>query len=88
MGLQEKNPRSLELVAHGTASHGSVPQRNNAVVHLANAVAAIGTWRAPIRLNDTTRAFFIRLAAVSKPEDAQRYRAVVGSDPAKAQGGR
>jgi acetylornithine deacetylase/succinyl-diaminopimelate desuccinylase-like protein len=85
VGLQEKNPRSLELVAHGTASHGSVPQGNNAVVHLANAVAAIGKWRAPIRLNDTTRAFFTRLAAISKPDDAARYRAVIGSDAAQAQ---
>jgi acetylornithine deacetylase/succinyl-diaminopimelate desuccinylase-like protein len=85
VGLQEKNPRSIELVAHGTASHGSVPQGNNAVVHLANAVAAIGKWRAPIRLNDTTREFFTRLAAVSKAEDAARYRAVIGSDAAKAQ---
>src|SRR5258706_5524142 len=76
VGLQEKNPRSLELVAHGTSSHGSVPQGNNAVVHLATAVAALGKWRAPIRLNDTTREFFTRLAAISKPEDAARYDAL------------
>jgi acetylornithine deacetylase/succinyl-diaminopimelate desuccinylase-like protein len=85
VGLDEKNPRSIELLAHGTSSHGSVPQGNNAVVHLANAVAAIGKWRAPIRLNATTREFFTRLAAISKPEDAARYRAVIGSDTSKAQ---
>jgi len=84
VGLQEKNPRSLELTAHGTSSHGSVPQDNNAVVHLANAVAALGKWRAPIRLNDTTRAFFSRLAAISAPADAARYRAVIGPDPEAA----
>jgi acetylornithine deacetylase/succinyl-diaminopimelate desuccinylase-like protein len=85
VGLQEKNPRSLELVARGAASHGSVPQGNNAIVHLANAIAAIGKWRAPIRLNETTREFFTRLAAISSPEDAARYRAVLGTDAAKAQ---
>ena len=85
VGLQEKNPRSIELTAHGTASHGSVPQNNNAIVHLANAVAAIGRWRAPIRLNETTREFFTRLAAISNPDDAARYRAVIGTDAARVQ---
>jgi acetylornithine deacetylase/succinyl-diaminopimelate desuccinylase-like protein len=85
VGLQEKNPRSLELTAHGTASHGSVPQGDNAVVHLANAVAAIGRWRAPIRPNQTTREFFTRLASIANAEDAARYRAVIGPDAAKAQ---
>jgi acetylornithine deacetylase/succinyl-diaminopimelate desuccinylase-like protein len=85
VGLQEKNPRSIELVAHGTSSHGSVPQGDNAVLHLANALSAIGKWRAPIRLNETTREFFTRLAAISSPEDAARYRAVLGTDSAKAQ---
>jgi acetylornithine deacetylase/succinyl-diaminopimelate desuccinylase-like protein len=67
------------------ASHGSVPTASNAVVHLAAAVAAIGKWRAPIRLNETTREFFTRLAAISGPEDAARYRAVIGTDIAKVQ---
>ena len=57
---------------------------NNAVVHLANAVAAIGKWRAPIRLNDTTREFYTASRGDLDAEDAARYRAVIGADPAKA----
>jgi acetylornithine deacetylase/succinyl-diaminopimelate desuccinylase-like protein len=79
----EKIPRAIELTARGPSGHGSVPLQGNAVVHLANAVAKIGAWRAPVRLNEITRAYFQRLAAISTPDDAARYLAVVGSDPAK-----
>lgn len=80
----EKIPRAIELTARGPSGHGSVPLQGNAVVHLASAVAKIGAWRAPVRLNEITRAYFQRLAAISTPDDAARYLAVVGSDPAKA----
>jgi acetylornithine deacetylase/succinyl-diaminopimelate desuccinylase-like protein len=79
----EKIPRAIELTARGPSGHGSVPLQGNAVVHLANAVAKVGAWRAPVRLNEITRAYFQRLATISTPEEAARYRAVVGADPAK-----
>lgn len=69
----EKVPRGVRLVAHGVAGHASVPRPDNPVVHLAEAVAKIGAWQPPMRLNDTTRAYFERLATISSPEDAQRY---------------
>jgi acetylornithine deacetylase/succinyl-diaminopimelate desuccinylase-like protein len=68
------------LTARGPAGHGSVPLRTNAILHLANAIAKVGAWKPPIRLNDTTRAYFKRLAALSTPADANRYLAIVGSD--------
>ncbi len=69
----EKVPRTTRLVAHGTAGHGSLPRLDNPVIHLADAVAKIGAWQPPMRLNDTTRAYFERLATISSPEDADRY---------------
>ena len=36
----EKSPQRIRLVAHGPAGHGSRPEMANAVVHLAEAVAA------------------------------------------------
>ena len=78
----EKIPRAIALTARGPAGHGSVPLMDNAVVHLSSAVSAIGNWRVPIRLNETTRTFFQRLAAISPPEDAQRYMDVLHPDPA------
>ena len=73
----EKIPYQFRLVARGTSGHGSVPLRSNAIVHLSQAVAKVAAWRTPMRLNDTTREFFKRMAAISSPEDAARYRAIV-----------
>lgn len=69
----EKVPRRARLVANGTSGHGSVPRVDNALVHLSTAVAKLGTWETPMRLNDTTRTFFEKLASISSPEDAARY---------------
>ncbi|MFL5580140.1 MAG: M20/M25/M40 family metallo-hydrolase [Gemmatimonadaceae bacterium] len=80
----EKIPRAIELVARGPAGHGSVPLKGNAIAHLARAVSAVVAWRTPTRLNETTRTYFERLARNSPPEQAARYRAVVGSDTAAA----
>src|SRR5688572_17790552 len=79
----EKIPRAIELTATGPSGHGSVPLQGNAVVHLANAVAKIGAWRAPVRLNEITRAYFQRLATISTPQEAARYRAIISSNPAR-----
>ncbi|HWB84807.1 MAG TPA: M20/M25/M40 family metallo-hydrolase [Bryobacteraceae bacterium] len=78
----EKLPRGIRLIAHGPAGHGSRPITSNAVIHLAEAVAKAGTWQTPMRLNATTRAYFQGLAAITPPEQAERYRAIL--DPARA----
>ena len=76
----EKIPKGATLVAHGPAGHGSRPLPDNAVVELAQAVAAVAAWTPPMRLNDTTRAYFERVAAISSPEDAARFNSVLRSD--------
>jgi len=80
--VSEKVPRGIRLIAHGPSGHGSRPIPENAVAHLAAAVARAASWQTPIRLNDATRAYFERLSAISPPRDAARYRAVL--DPARA----
>jgi acetylornithine deacetylase/succinyl-diaminopimelate desuccinylase-like protein len=76
----EKVPRGLRLVAKGISGHGSVPLRSNSIVHLSNAVAKVAAWQTPMRLNETTTAFFQRLAEISSPEDAARYRTLVSGN--------
>ena len=78
----EKVSRGVKLVAHGSAGHGSVPRPDNAVSHLAMAVGKLAAWQPPMRLNDTTRAYFERLATISAPAEAYRYNHV--ADPAKS----
>jgi acetylornithine deacetylase/succinyl-diaminopimelate desuccinylase-like protein len=80
----EKMPRRVTLVARGTPSHGSVPTLKNAVLILANAVARAGTWETEVRFNDTTRAYFERMAEISGPDDAYRYNNVENSEESDA----
>jgi acetylornithine deacetylase/succinyl-diaminopimelate desuccinylase-like protein len=69
----EKVPRTLRLIAHGTAGHGSEPVPDNAVLRLSAAIAKFVDWQPPTRLNDTTRAYFERMATVSGAVKADRY---------------
>ena len=80
----EKMPRRVTLVARGTPSHGSKPTLQNAVLILANAVAKAGTWQTDVRFNDTTRAYFQRMAEISDPEDAYRYNNVDNAEESEA----
>jgi len=78
----EKQPRGARLIAKGPSGHGSRPLRTNAIVHLARAVEKIAMWDPPMRLNDTTRYYFEKLATVSTLEEAARYRGLL--DPQQA----
>jgi acetylornithine deacetylase/succinyl-diaminopimelate desuccinylase-like protein len=81
----EKVPYNTEVTATGTSGHGSVPLIDNPVVHLSAALAALGTWKPPIRLTETTREYFTRLATLALPLDAARYRAVLNPEVKAAQ---
>jgi len=72
----EKVPRRVTLVARGTPGHGSVPRNDNAVAILANAVARAAAWQTEMRLNETTRAYFERLAGSSPDDEAFLYENV------------
>src|SRR5215471_15664171 len=84
IGTTEKLPRRARLVATGTAGHGSVPRVDNAVVHLAAAVAKLGTWETPMHINETTRAYLEKLATISPADKAARYRALLDPQRAKS----
>ena len=66
VGIQagEKVPMNVDVIATGPSGHGSVPRPDNAVVHLAAAVAKIGGYEAPVQLNTVTRAYFEGLAKI------------------------
>jgi len=83
-GTAEKIPARARLVATGLAGHGSVPRLDNAIVHLSSAVEKVGRWETPMRLNQTTRAYFQKLVAISPPERASIYTALL--DPKTAAG--
>ena len=80
----EKQPMPVKLVVKGPAGHGSRPLRTNAVVHLSRAVEKIAMWDPPMRFNDTTRSYFEKLANLSSPEDAARYKGLFDATKAPA----
>jgi acetylornithine deacetylase/succinyl-diaminopimelate desuccinylase-like protein len=84
IGTAEKIPARVKLVATGMAGHGSVPRLDNALIHLSAAVEKIGQWETPMRLNDTTRTYFEKLATISTPEQAARYTALFNAKTAPA----
>ena len=64
----EKVPRAMTVTAHGSSGHGSIPRPDNPVVHLSAAIAKLGNWQTPMRLNETTRAYFQKRAQIAEPE--------------------
>jgi acetylornithine deacetylase/succinyl-diaminopimelate desuccinylase-like protein len=80
----EKQPKAARLISKGPSGHGSRPLRTNAVVHLAKAVETIAAWDPPMRFNDTTRYYFEKMATVSSPEEAARFKGLFDSAKAPA----
>jgi len=81
IGTTEKEPRFIEIVAHGPAGHGSVPSRNNAVTKLSAAVGKVAEWTPPLRINETTASYFKRLSTMVPTDVAKIYRDILHPDP-------
>lgn len=84
VATSEKVPARATLRVRGTAGHGSVPLADNAIVRMSQAVARVAAWQTPMKLNDTTRAYFERLATISTPEQAARYNNLVHPEKSAA----
>jgi acetylornithine deacetylase/succinyl-diaminopimelate desuccinylase-like protein len=78
--VSEKVSVNVDVIAKGTAGHGSVPRPDNAVVHLAAAIAKIGTYEAPVQFNSVTRAYFEGIAPVEDEETGKWLLALESSD--------
>jgi acetylornithine deacetylase/succinyl-diaminopimelate desuccinylase-like protein len=73
VGTTEKAPRGMMLVARGSSGHASMPRLDNPIEHLGMAVGKLLAWQPPMRLNETTKEYFSRLAKISSAEDAYLY---------------
>ncbi|MFN2564139.1 MAG: M20/M25/M40 family metallo-hydrolase [Gemmatimonadaceae bacterium] len=62
----EKISYNVVATATGPSGHGSVPLPDNALAALARAAARVHEWKAPVKLNETTRLYFARLATIEK----------------------
>jgi acetylornithine deacetylase/succinyl-diaminopimelate desuccinylase-like protein len=80
IGTTEKEPRFIELISRGPAGHGSVPSRGNAVTRLSIAVGKVAEWSPPTHINETTAAYFKKLATMVPADVAKVYRDVLSPD--------
>jgi acetylornithine deacetylase/succinyl-diaminopimelate desuccinylase-like protein len=64
----EKGLAWMRLTAQGTAGHGSMVHRDNAITALSQAVARLGEHEFPIRLTKTVRAFLEEVSAATNSE--------------------
>ena len=81
-GLQtsEKLYQSFALEVTNKGGHSSLPTPDNAIAQLADAVGRVSRFRFPVRLTETTRVFFERLAAIQAGQIASDMR-TISRDP-------
>ena len=72
----EKVPVNVTVIARGTSGHASMPTKDNAVVHLAAAVAKIGNYSAPVHFTTIVRRYFEQLAPIEDDEMAKWMRSL------------
>jgi acetylornithine deacetylase/succinyl-diaminopimelate desuccinylase-like protein len=72
----EKVALNVAVIARGPSGHASRPTKDNAVVHLAAAVAKIGQYQAPVHFTTIVRRYFEQLAALEDPEIAKWMRSL------------
>lgn len=73
----EKGMYWMELSAQGTAGHGSMVNKDNAVTAVAEAVARIGNHQWPIRITETLRIFLSKVAQLVGREFDERNPAPI-----------
>ena len=72
----EKVAVNVAVVARGPSGHASVPVKDNAVVHLATAVAKIGAYSAPAHPTTIVRRYFEELSKIEDDEIGKWMRAL------------
>jgi acetylornithine deacetylase/succinyl-diaminopimelate desuccinylase-like protein len=77
----EKVSLSYQLDVKNKGGHSSVPSRDNAIYHLAEGLVRLSKFSFPLKLNETTRAYFERSAQYEGEQTAADMRAVLSDKP-------
>ena len=77
----EKVYQSFTLEVTNPGGHSSLPVKDNAIYHLADALVRIRNHDFPVSLNDVTQVFFERSAELADGELADAMRGVMQSPP-------
>jgi acetylornithine deacetylase/succinyl-diaminopimelate desuccinylase-like protein len=77
----EKVSLSYRLDVRNKGGHSSVPAKDNAIYHLAEGLVRLSKFSFPMKLNDTTRAYFERTAQYEGEQTAADMRTVLSDKP-------
>jgi acetylornithine deacetylase/succinyl-diaminopimelate desuccinylase-like protein len=77
----EKVYQSFILEVTNPGGHSSLPVRDNAIYHLADAIGRIRDYDFPIVLNEITREFFARSAVLETGPLAEAMRGILSNPP-------
>jgi acetylornithine deacetylase/succinyl-diaminopimelate desuccinylase-like protein len=77
----EKVAVSFQLAVKNKGGHSSVPSKDNAIYHLAEGLVRLSKFTFPVNLNETTRAYFERIAQFEGEQTAADMRAVLSDKP-------
>ena len=81
MDASEKLYADFQLTVTNPGGHSSLPVPDNAIYHLADALGRLEHFQFPVELNDVTRAYFERMAALESGQHAADMRAIINQPP-------
>jgi acetylornithine deacetylase/succinyl-diaminopimelate desuccinylase-like protein len=76
----EKTDQDFRLEVVNPGGHSSRPVKDNAIYHLAAGLTRLGDYEFPVKLNDTTRAYFSRMSGIVGGETGAAMKSLV-NDP-------
>jgi acetylornithine deacetylase/succinyl-diaminopimelate desuccinylase-like protein len=77
----EKLYADFQLVVTNPGGHSSLPRPDNAIYALADGITRLEHYQFPFELNEVTRAYYERMAAVETPERAADIKAILKNPP-------
>ena len=77
----EKVSLSYKLEVSNRGGHSSVPTKDNAIYHLAEGLVRLSKFIFPFKLNETTRAYFERIAEFEGDQTAADIRSIISGHP-------
>jgi len=77
----EKLFQSFWIEVRNPGGHSSQPRKDNAIYQLSAALGRLAQYDFPVMLNDTTRGFFEKMAALEHGQRAQDMKSVISARP-------
>ena len=77
----EKLYADFQLLVSNPGGHSSLPVPDNAIYHLSDALGRLQAYQFPVELNEVTRTYFERMAAIETGAKAADMRAIANDPP-------